>query len=192
MNNRRGLSLFTFNCQSLRAHIDDLDDLIVKNSNVLVLSRTWLYNESEINITNFKCIAKFKGPNTRAGGVGIYYNSNDAVDIVTSSTDFSVFSTDFHGSLASAVWDSCMAQCQMEKGMKILIVALYISPNQKLNDIILKNFLHPSLLPYTRGGDSLLRNNNDEIPMILSGDFNVNFASDKSVKLVEFLKDKLN
>ncbi|GFT45620.1 uncharacterized protein TNCV_1055671 [Trichonephila clavipes] len=77
----------------------------------------------------------------------------------------------------------------MENGMKILIVALYISPNQKLDDII--NFLH-SLLPYTRGGDSLLRNNNDEILMIFSGDFNVNFVSDKSLKLVEFLKDKLN
>ena len=28
--------------------------------------------------------------------------------------------------------------------------------------------------------------------MILSGDFNVNFASEKSLKLVEFMKDKLN
>ncbi|GFX19028.1 ATP-dependent DNA helicase [Trichonephila clavipes] len=136
MNNRRGLSLFTFNCQSLRAHIDDLDDSIVKNSNVLVLSEIWLNNESEINITNFKCIAKCKRPNTRAGGVGIYHNSNDVVNIVTSSIDFSVFSSDFHGSLASAVCDLCMAQFQMENGMKILIVALYISPNQKLDDII--------------------------------------------------------
>ncbi|GFS63470.1 ATP-dependent DNA helicase [Trichonephila clavipes] len=133
-------------------------------SNVLVLSETWLNNESEINITNFKCISKFKRPNTRAGGVGIYHNSNDVVNIVTSSIDFSVFSPDFHGSLASAVGDLCMAQCQMENGMKILIVALYISPNQKLDDII--NFLHHSLLPYTRGGASLLLNNNDEIPMI--------------------------
>ncbi|GFY23535.1 ATP-dependent DNA helicase [Trichonephila clavipes] len=82
------------------------------------------------------------------------------------------------------------AQCQMENGMKNLIVALYISPNQKLDDII--NFLHHSLFPYTRGGASLLRNSNNEIPMILSGDFNVTFASDKSLKLVEFLKDKLN
>ncbi|GFW65359.1 ATP-dependent DNA helicase [Trichonephila clavipes] len=137
MNNRRGLSLFTFNCQSPRAHIDDLDDSIVKISIVLVLSETWLNNESEINITNFKCIAKFKRPNTRAGGVGIYHNSNDVVNIVTSSIDFSVFSPDFHGSLASSVGDICMVQCQMENGMKILIVALYISPNQKLEDIIL-------------------------------------------------------
>ncbi|GFU27330.1 ATP-dependent DNA helicase [Trichonephila clavipes] len=159
-------------------------------SNVLVLSESWLKNESEINITNFKCIAKFKRPNTRAGGVGIYHNSNDVVNIVTSSIDFSVFPPDFHGSLASAVGDLCMVQCQMENGMKILIVALYISPNQKLDNII--NFLHHSLLPYTRGGASLLRNNNDETPMILIGDFNVNFASDKSLKLVEFLKDEWN
>lgn len=190
MNKRRGLSLFIFNCQSLRAHIDDLDDSIVKNSNVLVLSETWLNNDSQVNITNFKCIAKFKRLSTRAGGVGIYHNSNDVVNVVTSSIDFSVFSPDFHGSLASAVGDLCMAQCQMENGMKILIVALYISPNQKLDDII--NFLHHSLLPYTSEGASLLGNNNYKIPMILSGDFNVNFASENSLKLVEFLKDKLN
>ncbi|GFV76733.1 ATP-dependent DNA helicase [Trichonephila clavipes] len=97
MNNRRGLSLFTFNCQSLRTHIDDLDDSIVKNSNVLVLSETWLKTESGINITNFKCIVKFKRPNTRAGGEGIYHNSNDVVNIVTSSIEFSVFLLTFMG-----------------------------------------------------------------------------------------------
>ena len=190
MNSRKGLSLFTFNCQSLRAHTDDLNDSIVKNSNVLVLSETWLNNESEINIPNFSCIAKFKRSNTRAGGVGIFHNSNDVVNIVTSMIDFSVSCPDFHGSLASAVGDLCMAQCQMENGKKILIVALYISPNQKLDDII--DFLHHSLLPYTKGGATLLRNSNDKIPMILSGDFNVNFALDKSLKLVEFLRDNLN
>lgn len=59
-----------------------------------------------------------------------------------------------------------------------------------MDDII--NFLHHSLLSYTSGGASLLGNNNDKIPMILSGDFNINFASEKSLKLIEFLKDKLN
>lgn len=124
MRNITANRCFTFNFQSLRAHIDDLDDSIVKNSNVLVLSETWLNNDSEVNITNFKCIAKFKRLSTRAGGVGIYHNSNDVVNAVTSSID-SVFSPDFHGSLASAVGDLCMAQCQMENGMKILIVDRY-------------------------------------------------------------------
>ncbi|CAF4947099.1 unnamed protein product [Pieris macdunnoughi] len=190
INNRKGLSLFTFNCQSLRAHVADLDDSIVKNSNVLVLSETWLNNDTEINITDFKCIAQFKRLNTRAGGVGIYHNSKDVANIVTSSIDFSVLSLDFHGSLTSAVGDLCMAQCTMVNGIIILIVAIYISPNQKVDDII--DFIHHSLLSYTSGGASLLGNNNDKIPMILSGDFNINFASEKSLKLIEFLKDKLN
>ncbi|GFU84755.1 hypothetical protein TNCV_2126961 [Trichonephila clavipes] len=74
----------------------------------------------------------------------------------------------------------------MENGMKILIVALYISPNQKLDDII--NFF---TIHCCRTQEEVPLND-DEIPMILSADFNVNFASGKSLKLVEFLKNKLN
>ena len=99
----------------------------MKNSNVLVLSETWLNNDSEINITDFKCIAQFKRLNIRTGGVGIYHNSKDVANIVTSSIDFSVLSPDFDGSLTSAIGDLCRAQCTMVNGIKILIVAIYIS-----------------------------------------------------------------
>lgn len=190
INNRKGLSIFTFNCQSLTAHAVDLKDIVVKNSNVIVLSETWLANEDDVSVLNFNCIVKYKRPNIRAGGVGIFQNSDDIINIITPSMDFSVTQSDVYGSMASTVGDLCMAECKMENGQKVVIVAVYISPNKTLDDII--DFLHRSLLSYTSQGAAILRKDYHKIPMILSGDFNVNFALDKSIKLVEFLKDNLN
>ncbi|GFX51795.1 uncharacterized protein TNCV_5014971 [Trichonephila clavipes] len=84
-------------------------------------------------------------------------------------------------------WDLCLAECVIDNGQKIIIGAVYITPNKKLDDII--EFLHRSLLPYTSRGSALINKNYyDKIPMILSGDFNVNFALDKSLELIEFLR----
>ncbi|GFV05426.1 ATP-dependent DNA helicase [Trichonephila clavipes] len=147
----------------------------------------WAIYESDISIPNFNCIVKYKRPNTRAGGVAIYQNSSDAVNIITPSMECSVSQSDIYGTIQSSVGDLCLAECVIENGQKIIIVAVYITPNKKLDDII--EFLHRSLLPYISRGSALLNKNYDKIPMILSGDFNVIFALDKSLQLIEFLKD---
>ncbi|GFT39009.1 ATP-dependent DNA helicase [Trichonephila clavipes] len=152
-----------------------------------VLAETWLDNESDLSIPNFNCIVKYNRPNTRAGGVAVYQNSSDTVNIITPSMDCSVGQSDIYGTIQSSVGDLCLAECVIDNGQKIIIVAVYITPNKKLDDII--EFLHRSLLPYTSRGSALLNKNYDKIPMILSGDFNVNFALDKSLQLIEFLKD---
>ncbi|GFV77323.1 ATP-dependent DNA helicase [Trichonephila clavipes] len=167
--------------EDITHHAIDLQDLVIRNSNILVLSETWLGNESDISIPNFNCVVKYKRPNTRAGGVAIYQNSSDAVNIITPSMECSVSQSDIYGTI------QCLAECVIDNGQKIIIVAVYITPNKKLDDII--EFLHRSLLPYTSRGSALLNKNYDKIPMILSGDFNVNFAIDKSLQLIEFLKD---
>ncbi|GFY05090.1 ATP-dependent DNA helicase [Trichonephila clavipes] len=178
--NRQGLSMFT-------AHAVDLQDSVIRISNILVLSETWLGNERNISIPNFNCIVKYKRPNTRAGGVVIYQNSSDAVNIRTPSRECSVSQSDIYGTIQSSVGDLCLAECVIDNGQKIIIVAVYITPNKKLDDII--EFLHLSLLPYTSRGSALINKNYDKIPKILSEDFNVNFALDKSLQLIEFLKD---
>ncbi|GFT93321.1 retrovirus-related Pol polyprotein from transposon 17.6 [Trichonephila clavipes] len=99
----------------------------------------------------------------------------------------SVSQSDIYGTIQSSVGDLCLSECVIDNGQKIIIVAVYITPKKKLDDII--EFLHRSLLPYTSRGSALLNKNYDKIPMILSGDFNVNFALDKSLQLIEFLKD---
>ncbi|GFU94834.1 ATP-dependent DNA helicase [Trichonephila clavipes] len=185
ITSRQGLSIFTFNCQSLTAHAVDLKDSVIRNSNILVLSETWLDNERDISIPNFNCIVKYKRPNTRAGGVALYQNSSNVVNIITPFMDCSVSQSD--GTIQSSVEDLCLAECVIDNGEKIIIVAVYITPNKKLDDII--EFLHRSLLPYTSRGSTLLNKNYDKITMLLSGDFNVNFALDKYLQLIEFLKD---
>ncbi|GFU09554.1 ATP-dependent DNA helicase [Trichonephila clavipes] len=99
----------------------------------------------------------------------------------------SVSQSDIYGTIQSSVGNLCLAECEIDNGQKIITVAVYITPNKKLGDII--EFLHRSLLPYTSRGSALINKNYDKIPMILSGDFNVNFVLDKSLHLIEFLKD---
>ncbi|GFV57670.1 RNase H domain-containing protein [Trichonephila clavipes] len=75
------------------------------------LQETWLGNESDIPIPNFNCIVKYKRPNTRAGGVAIYQNSSDAVNIITPSMECSVNQSDIYGTIQSSVVDLCLSEC---------------------------------------------------------------------------------
>ncbi|GFX14580.1 ATP-dependent DNA helicase [Trichonephila clavipes] len=136
ITNRQGLLIFTFNCQSLTVHAVDLQDSVIRNSNILVLSETSLGNESDISIPNFNCIVKNKRPNTRAEGVAIYQNSSDAVNIITPSMECSVNQSDIYGTIQSSVGNLSLAECVIDNGQKIMIVAVYITPNKKLDDII--------------------------------------------------------
>ena len=81
-------------------------------------------------------------------------------------------------------------ECRSENGQKILIVAIYICINQTITDII--NFIHKQLLAYTPLGLAVLRKSYYKMPMILNGDFNVDFASNDSVLLVDFLRENLH
>lgn len=74
---------------------------------------------------------------------------------------------------------------EAESGQEIVVVAIYISPNQNINKII--QFIHQNLLIYTKVGSTLLHENFYRLPMILSGDFNVDFSKDTSKPLVDFL-----
>lgn len=68
------------------------------------------------------------------------------------------------------------------------MVVVYISPNKKINNIIL--FLHKKLFPYRHRGSMIIKNNKHELPLILTGDFNVNFLKDESMPLITFLQEK--
>jgi hypothetical protein len=70
----------------------------------------------------------------------------------------------------------------------IIMVAIYISPNQKMADII--KFIHKAFLVYSHEGAALYGGDEDTCAMVMSGDFNVNFASSDSAPLVTLLRDK--
>ncbi|GFU16290.1 ATP-dependent DNA helicase [Trichonephila clavipes] len=84
---RRGLSLFSLNCQSLSAPVADFTDTITQQSNVLLFSETWLKNEDSFDIPNYDCVCHFKRPHVRTGGVAIYQNSNDVTHVITPYKD---------------------------------------------------------------------------------------------------------
>ena len=69
-------------------------------------------------------------------------------------------------------------------------MAIYISPNQSINSIT--EFIHENLIKYTPEVSRILRKDYDKVPMILSGDFNVNFALDTAVPLIDFLNTTFN
>ncbi|GFU05918.1 uncharacterized protein TNCV_3394861 [Trichonephila clavipes] len=88
ISNKKGLSIFSFNCQSLHAHVTDLkNDAIVKKSNVLLLSETRMKNEEPIHIPDFNFVASYKRPEVPAAGVAIYQHAQDTSHIVTSYMD---------------------------------------------------------------------------------------------------------
>lgn len=185
---RRGLSLFSLNCQSLRAHSADLTDSVVQRSNILLLSETWLRNDERIAIPNFDCVVQFKRPNVRAGGVAVYQKSNDTTNIVTAHMDMNVRQMNSLTVTSTVVGDICVARCVPENKQTILVVVVYISPNQAIGKIA--EFIHETLLPYTVEGAALLAKNLHEIPMIMSGDFNVSFNSGEARPLIDFMYEK--
>ena len=40
ISKRKGLSVFSFNCRSLRSHFNNLDDQVTQRANILILSET--------------------------------------------------------------------------------------------------------------------------------------------------------
>ncbi|GFW22100.1 uncharacterized protein TNCV_1632311 [Trichonephila clavipes] len=94
--------------------------------------------------------------------------------------------TESFGFNESCIGEICAAKCRAENGQIILMVTIYISPNHTVEKNI--EFIHKNLVAYTEAISTLL----NKLPIILSGDFNVDFSKDKSKPLIDFLKSKFN
>ncbi|KAF0709831.1 Uncharacterized protein FWK35_00037850, partial [Aphis craccivora] len=87
INKNNRLSIFSFNCQSLCEHVNDLEiDALVKKINVLILSETHMGNDEKIDIPNFNFVASFRRNNRPAGRIVIYQNT-DTVHYCTNYMD---------------------------------------------------------------------------------------------------------
>lgn len=117
-------------------------------------------------------------------------SSNDTTNIVTPHMDISLRQSSALSMNVTEIGEVCAARCSLDNGQTILAVALYISPNQAVSRII--QFIHEILILYTPQGSALVGQNYDELPMILGGDFNVNFATKEAQPLIEFLDSKFN
>lgn len=192
--NKNNLSIFSFNCQSLRAHAADLElDAIVKKIDVLILSETHMKNEEVIDIPNFNFVVSFKRPDRAAGGVAIYNNAKNSVSrMCTSHMDVHTRFSSMLTTNVSEIGDICVCRYQSKNGQFIIVVAIYISPGKSIRAI--QEFLYENLMIYSKDGSALLEKKIgkrfDNLPMILSGDFNINFADDKNLSLIEFLNQE--
>lgn len=190
--NEGNIIVFSLNCQSLRAHACDLRGNIIRKSHVLMLSETWLSNNEQVEVGNFNLITQYRRPNIkRGGGVCIYHNTDDSQRECAVNSDTQLRRGPQHTSLTkSAVGDICAARYTTSSGREIIMVTVYISVNTNVTDII--DFLHEALLVYTEGGSKLLRKRYHELPLILGGDFNIDFNKEDGFRLIQFLKDELN
>ncbi|GFV32404.1 uncharacterized protein TNCV_1676901 [Trichonephila clavipes] len=90
--------------------------------------------------------------------------------------------TESYGFNESCIGEICAAKCRAENGQ----TSLMVSPKQSVEQII--EFILKNLVAYTEAGSTIL----NIVPIILSGDFNVDISKDKSKPLVAFLKSKFN
>ncbi|KAL4122001.1 hypothetical protein QTP88_014415 [Uroleucon formosanum] len=172
--------------QSLRKHVSDLSDPAIDSSNILFLSETWSNDDENIDIPNFDCIAKFKCKNVRSAGVAIYQKSNNTSNIVTSNIDILLRHIREVDIGQSSIGDICAAHCVLDDETNIIMVVVYISPNNTVNNII--KFIYRRLMIYGRVGSEELGENYHTLPLILAGDFNINFASEDGQLLINFLR----
>ena len=106
------------------------------------------------------------------------------MDILVSHSDF------INCASKADIGDICAAEYQLNDST-IMQISVYINHNTPIPDIIV--YLHRILSQYTPDGSRLINDsiNLDTIPMILCGDFNVNFSSEDAQPLLDFMEKKL-
>lgn len=180
------LSIYSFNIQSLRAHQQDLTDEVLKSCDVLLFNETRLRNDECIEIDNFRCVIQHRRNDRPGGGVAIYQHTREQhggfyIDISARFT----FHTDSG--------EMCGVRGVLDNGTMILLVCVYLSPDQPLHKIL--QFFKEGLYLYKTGSSDFVSENYDKIPIIMAGDFNVDFmapdaeSSKKSEGLINFLQE---
>ncbi|CAI6352830.1 unnamed protein product [Macrosiphum euphorbiae] len=148
-------------------------------------------NDEKIDIPNFNFVASFRRNNRPAGGVAIYQNTA-TVHYCTNYMDVHAKYATMFNTSTSDIGDMCISRCHCGDNQFIIMVAVYISPNNSLRAI--RDFFYENLFIYSHGASALLHQKIgkrfDDLPMILSGDFNINFADDKNLPLFEFFKNE--
>lgn len=192
-------TLMSVNVQSLQAHsLDIATDRVLTSVDVLALSETWQDDQSRIEIDGFNCVVQFKRPNVRAGGVSIYQKT-------TASTKASPHAierlSEQYGAelrVADDYGDICAAEVVI-MGTPTLLVSVYISPGKGfiIASVIICyiNFI-PSTATTLRQKEffivrTLMTYAKRTMPMIVTGDFNIDLSKSENSQFIEFMKTHL-
>ncbi|XP_063973302.1 uncharacterized protein LOC135160564 isoform X4 [Diachasmimorpha longicaudata] len=204
INSRRNLSIVSFNCHSLHVHANGVTDRVFHNSNILMLSETVGSNdECPVSMPKFDFIVKFKRNDTRNSGVTVDHHRDDGCYITTPHLEIKTPQSSNSGptiSTSTEIGDLCGVECRFistaNDPRKLMLIAIYISPDAVIRDIT--SFIGKSLLPLCGIGSQALADIIEEEadycqwPVILAGDFNVNFSLAESEPLLTFLKEKFS
>jgi hypothetical protein len=101
-------------------------------------------------------------------------------------------------SSSSRIGDICAVECKKknDSDFQLILIAIYISPIVYMQDI--KLFVNKALLPLTVAGSRALKEITGEPvyycdrPVVLTGDFNINFSLPEAQPLLDFLEQKLS
>ena len=152
----------------------------------MALTETWTDDGTTVAIPGFRQITQPKRETVKAGGVAIYENE-----------DYLRLAAGCELALRREIppnvcGDICSAEVTID-GTQVLLVALYISPGSRLQNI--KEFLELNLWAYSHKTNSLkyvASRNLDKIAIMLVGDLNVNLTSGYGQQLLQFLDDTWN
>lgn len=196
-------TLCTFNVQSLTSHWIDVNiDSIFPLCRIMSLCETWINNADQIpQMNNFRVISHFKRQNNRSAGVIILENMSFSNDLQSSNFELLKFdsrSNNFTKQklLNDDIGDICSIRTKIN-GIQTFIVAVYISPNATLEQlcefflIYLHTFnLQKKYSPINM--NNLMLTNHTDIPLIVSGDFNLDFRSEKGERFLKFMQTTFN
>ncbi|KAK0179291.1 hypothetical protein PV327_005056 [Microctonus hyperodae] len=160
-----------------------------KIHNFLLLTETWFPADESVvdDLPNFNCVVKFKRQDIRDAIVAIYQNNNIS-NITTLNMDLTIQNATEVSVSQTSIGDLCSSHVILKDGRELVMVVVYISPNKKMNDII--SYLHERLFSYSHRGAMIFKTNKHKLPLILAGDFNVNFSNDESMPLTTFLQEE--
>ena len=177
-------SMCLLNVQSLKNHIrDSTHDFVIPLSKILTISETWLDNYDEFDVPGYDIVSYFKRTNKRVGGAAILIKKEYKNKLhIQKHRMYKTVKDD-------GIGDICAATLIIE-GKITLLICLYLSCSHPIEEI--KNYLNLHLDVYQTKAKSSQIENEEHMPLIVVGDFNVNFNSKDGEILIKFLNEQWN
>src|SRR5215813_7704347 len=158
--NLDNLSFFHLNCRSIKAHFDEISNLITQLNScfpIMGLSETWITNDLRncFSLPNYNCEFSCRKNDSPYGGVGLYIKNNIPYKIrddLSSTID-----------LCESLWIEIPKQLFPSNKFKndIIVAVIYRSPNSSLQDFL--NYLENILNQLSLSGYSI----------VIMGDLNI-------------------
>jgi exonuclease III len=166
---------------------------VLASTDILALTETRTDKDETVPVDGYKYITQFKRQDVRVGRVAIY-DKNKATTMATPHPLMKLDTQSIARTLKSSASESCgdirSEEC-LVNGQKVLVVTVYATPNTPSDDwqsLIFSNLAgySPEVCKIFNFLESV---GCEDMPIILSGDINVNVKDNYNAQLVEFMKD---